>query len=870
MLDQVRRMVLDRSCSVLSFDIFDTVLWRRTPHPADLFAVLGERLRRAGHAPGWLSPGAFRRMRIGAEQEARRRDGKSGTEVSLFDIWGAMPVSIFTPGRLAELVDAEVETERALTVVDLDIAEIVTLARHQDVPTILVSDTYFTEEQLARLLDRPELEALKSARVFRSHQHGLAKGAGLWEIVLDQVGCRPEQLLHIGDNPEADIEKPAELGIRAVHYERVDELFATVLAREHEPEDPFGRLGDHVDLEDGDFGLTSLRAKTLQRSEPGLPTATRTAWRFGASVLGPVLTGFAEWVAKRAYESNIPVLWCPMREGTLLSTLINNAAQARGWAVEARPVWLSRHVTSLAALDPADVAALKTFVRERYRLTVRQLLASLDLRPGEVPALANVLNTVLDNDRIVGLVSAALTESPHLCNRLAITVTRFRERVLRELRDSGMLDAADPAIVDLGWGGTIQYYLGKVLRDAQLEARPAGFYLATDNRSIRAHLAGLRVEGYLGQAGHPHEVVTTLSRSPEVLEQAVNDLCGSLIGFADDGSPVLGPASDSESQQVQRRSVQDGILAFQRQWNRYADNADRPWPDLTGAARDRLAAILVSALKAPTPEEATVFGNWAHEDNFGSATITGVVPDDLAAAIPYLSPNDLADLDMRDAFWPALLAASDPALGAAARALASGAVEPSMFELTAEPSKTRLAVHAGGKWYDGDAQRVRINHNGLSFARLGFWSGGGDIHHVAVAIPGRPAIVRVDWIEVKAVPVGQDSPQIVRWEQPDDFAGLVHAACTWLGGTMFEFETTESAIWLPLAARLGAPVSSGQVTVAFAMLPRSRTGLDQGLPAGSRLTRVSSRVRQEYRARGPVGLASAVARVATRQLRNGQ
>ena len=52
-----------------------------------------------------------------------------------------------------------------------------------DVPTVLVSDTYFTEDQLAHLLDRPELGDLSGVRVFRSHQHGLDKASGLFDIV---------------------------------------------------------------------------------------------------------------------------------------------------------------------------------------------------------------------------------------------------------------------------------------------------------------------------------------------------------------------------------------------------------------------------------------------------------------------------------------------------------------------------------------------------------------------------------------------------------------------------------------------------------------------------------------------------------------
>jgi FMN phosphatase YigB (HAD superfamily) len=868
-LATLERMVADGSCAVLSLDIFDTILWRRVPRPTDVFAILGGRLKSAGVCPEWLPDAAFRRMRIVAEQDARRARGSLGSEVSLFDIWEQMPLSVFQGATLEDLVAAEVRAEREFTVVDLDVAEVIRTAQKHDVPIVLVSDTYFTEDQLGHLLDRPELGDLSGARVFRSHEHGLDKGSGLFEIVLEQLGARPEQLVHMGDNLVADIETAEELGIRTVHYERVGEELGEILDREQEWMDSFGHFGPLLDPENGDFGLTSLRAKTLEAGPYTTINDVRSAWRFGAGVLGPVLTGFAEWVAQRAHETGRSVVWCPMREGTVLSALINNAADARGWDVEARPLWLSRHVASLAALDPVDPDQLEDFLGRSYRLTVRQLLVTLGLRVGEVPALAQLLNHVLDNEWIVTTVRDALLETPHLRNRLSVTATRSRERLMRELRRVGALDGSEIALVDLGWGGTIQYYLSQALRGAGTGVTTAGFYLATDHRSHRVYLAGEHMEGFLGAAGHPHEVVGPLVRSPEVIEQCVNDFCGSLVGFADDGSPVLGSHADSPSQEAERRAAQEGFFAFQRQWYRYVEHGS--WPTLTGAARERLARILVSAMQAPTSAEAALFGKWGHEDNFGSSVVTHLVPDDLVPAIPYMSPADLADLQMRDAFWPALIAASDAHLAAGTRALTSGHVERGMFEMSEDPADSRLSVQdPEGTWNLESWTRVRINHNGLSFARLNFGDRHGLVTGISLAVPGRPAIVRVDWIEFKGLRVGSSEPEIRRWEEPGDFAGLALSGATWLGGNMFEFDSQDAGILLNINERAGAPFSSGQVTVAFAMLPKARTGVPHRLPGASKVIRMSSRLRVEYKARGASGLAGAAARVAARKLRSGE
>ncbi|TMQ93275.1 HAD family hydrolase [Actinomadura soli] len=884
LLEDVHRVIADRACSVLSLDIFDTVLWRRVPRPTDAFALLGSRLRDAGLCPAWVTDATFRRMRIAAEDAARRGRDALGTEVSLFDIWRAMPAGIFGSAPIEQLAGAELRLERELTVVDLDVAELVKAARKQDVQVVLVSDTYFTEDQLAHLLDRPELGPMEDVRIFRSNQHGVAKASGLWEIVLRDLGRGPEQVVHVGDHEVADHEVPSELGIRTVHYRRIDAPYLDVLKREREPVKPFGDHAPDLDDRHGDFGLTSLRAKAVHSGVPFTTSALDVAWRYGAGVLGPVLTGFAEWAAAKAHEAGTRRLWCSMREGELLSRLINEAARARGWDVEARPVWLSRFVTSLAGLDPHDTDAVHGFIRTGYRLTVRQALSVLELHPGDVPGLATELDTIIDNGDIADRVARALTEMPHLCNRLAVTVTAARERMIRSLRNAGALDAAavpgrdgapgELTLVDLGWGGTIQLQLAKALEIARIDVRVSGLYLATGSRAERVYLAGLRAEGYLAQAGHPEHVASAVTRSPEIVEQCVSALCGSLLGFTEDGEPVLGETSDTPTQNAERRTVQDGVLAFQHLWNRYVTAAGGDWPDLTrpGPGRDRLARTLVAALRSPTADEAAVFGNWTHEDNFGSSLVTTLMPADLKPAVPYLSPGDLDDLHMRDSFWPALIAASDTGLGAMARAIADDAIDAEAFDPAGEPYETRLRYRtADDRWHDPIRRRVRINHNGLSFARIAFE------HHdtvdISLAIPGRPAIVRVDWIEAVVIAGGRRREQVLRWDRPEDFVGLHYADCRYLGGNLMEFDTSYAAVWLPLARRAGTPVvSSAQITVAFAMLPQSMTGMAPRMPVdrraerSARAARLTERFREEYRTAGVKGVAAGAGRVARRKL----
>lgn len=862
-LEDVHQMLRDGSCSVLSLDIFDTILWRRVPRPTDLFLLLGERLRREGALPDWVEPHAFRTMRITAEIDSRERRGKLGPEVSIYDIWREMPAEILLSGDIEYYVEAEVTEERRILVPDVDIAELVNTAHAHSVPIVVVSDTYFLQEHLDRFLDRPHLEPLKSARFFRSHEHGVDKAHGLWKVVISGLGVRPGQIVHIGDNKRPDVTAPGKLGVRTVHFTRITDDYESILRREGAPLEPFGVSAPHLDLIEGDYGITSLRAKLIENANlDAVAPDVACSWRYGAAVLGPVLTGFADWAVHRAAERGTKVLWCPMREGEMLADLINKAARSSGLDVVGKPIWLSRHLTSVAALGVLDTDSIHTFMRRRHGMTIGGLLAILQLRPGDVPALADRLDVVLDNGIIADDVATALVETPHLRNRIATTATATRERLLAHLRAAGALDSDDLTIVDLGWGATIQNQLGVALGLAGVPITPAGLYLATDKRSTKVMLRGLRVEGYLGTAGEPVGVVGAITRSPEIVEQGVSSLCGSLLDFTPEGDPILGPIAGSAEQNHARRALHQGVHAFQDEWLRYEGDSDL-WPSFNGGEVPLLGNIIASSITAPTPDEAAVFGAWEHEDNFGSDLVSHVIPTELLPAVRYMSPGDLADLGMRDAFWPQVLAAADPRLASAADAVRSGAVPASVFEPDEPQSETVLRFRTGdGKWHDGPKVPLRINRNGLSFARLNFEAF--DATDISLAIPGRPALVRLDWIEATVTAGGHRHPTPLRWEQAQDFAGLVYAESAWLGGNLVEFHAPHSAVWLSLIDRAGAPVSSAQITIAFAVLPQSLSGLSHRAPQAPRLTRLTARAKAEYRSGGPLALAAGVARIVGR------
>ena len=82
--------------SILSLDIFDTLLLRTCQHPTDVFAEVARSARQSGLVRNGLSPHEFQQIRILAESRARSRNKAlcGSREVNLSEIYQAMPANI--------------------------------------------------------------------------------------------------------------------------------------------------------------------------------------------------------------------------------------------------------------------------------------------------------------------------------------------------------------------------------------------------------------------------------------------------------------------------------------------------------------------------------------------------------------------------------------------------------------------------------------------------------------------------------------------------------------------------------------------------------------------------------------------------------
>jgi len=192
--------------AAVSFDVFDTLFVRPLVDPEDLFDLLGQRF----DIPG------FRELRCTAQVEAFREMAANGqAEITLDGIYACLRG---LPGgiRPEEVRDAEYALELVLTRPNRHLWPVFLEATRQK-PVVVTTDMYLPERFFVELFERhgaPQMPMFVS-----SERNATKRDSGaLFEQVVAELGVEPGQVLHIGDNPLADVQRAREKGLCAFHY----------------------------------------------------------------------------------------------------------------------------------------------------------------------------------------------------------------------------------------------------------------------------------------------------------------------------------------------------------------------------------------------------------------------------------------------------------------------------------------------------------------------------------------------------------------------------------------------------------------------------------------------------------------------------
>ncbi len=750
---------------VLSLDCFDTLLWRRVPKPTDVHLLVGTRLHKEGILAPHLTPHGYAYLRYLAEEEARRRQyAESGSaEVTLEQIHDVLEPAVAVRPLHGESVATELQVERENLFPDLRLASYVReLFKEVPLQLVAVSDTYFSVAQLRSLLDQQQLHGLEFASVYTSSSSGTGKGDRLWQTVLDDLGADPAEVVHIGDNEEADVRCAQRVGVRAFLYPANIQRYLHVEARERiVGTAPYPT--SYCDPVRGDAGLTAIRRRaTWTTPDRELDRDERIAWETGASVLGPVFTGFAQWVHERSQVEGTDRLLFLMREGKFLKELVDRAVPVGDWSPKTRTAWVSREACARASIYDGSAAEFDTFLERLRPPSPVELAGSLGLDASDVPVFDR-LNEDYERtgDRLA--VSRAFLDvvlkEPELLKKVVAKSAERRARLMGYLRRTAGDGDGPVGLVDVGWSGSIQESLETMFDRSEDPIDFRGFYLLAHVGSSGRVLRGSHLQGFLGSTGTNPFDIAAITGGAEIIELVSTSRDGSLLEMEEDDRPILSDPVSGERESACRELVQQGVRAYQDEWLAYRP-PDLPTFETTPTGVDLLTRILKRFVSLPNFDEAVAFGWWLHEENYGSAEAEQLVPPRYGPTIAYRTAEDLHWAPMSELHWTGGAAALiDHDTTDAIFFMREGSIDPGRFSSPPE-GVSKVEVMVGDQQAMSVSIPIARNRRGLSLLE---WKG-----QVpgATAVALRPSeaftLFRLDRLDVIDADAGGDGA-LFRW-----------------------------------------------------------------------------------------------------------
>lgn len=336
--------------SLITYDIFDTVLTRVTATSKGIFALMQHYLvssSKYDNKSHYLREN-FYNLRVNAEAYARNAlIDKNKKEITLDDIYSALGMTgEASPSSLLEIKALEENTEyNASLGIEENIQKIIGSLNKKH-RLVFVSDMYLNKEFVRRLLYKAN-PMLSKQQIYISSQSNAAKWSGdLFRKVKNDRKIAFADWKHIGDNALSDYDAARKLGIKAELYKGSELLPWEKRLIESDESDPYMQL--------------AVGASKNARSNSSNSTL---AFKVGASVGGMLIYTYVRLMLQTSKNRGIKRLYFIARDGYLLKKVADVIIEKYGYEISTHYIYGSRQAWRIPALN-ADKSIYNALFKE--------------------------------------------------------------------------------------------------------------------------------------------------------------------------------------------------------------------------------------------------------------------------------------------------------------------------------------------------------------------------------------------------------------------------------------------------------------------------------------------------------------------------
>lgn len=320
----------------------------------------------------------------------------------------------------------------------------------QDKRVVLISDFYCKTELFERILDQYNLSRF-FYRIYISSDIGLRKSTGsLYRHVLSDMHISPEEMLMMGDNPISDVNIPQKLGIIVKPL-------------------PFDGIINNTERKDVIHAIRKASQKDL------------------LSGYAPIVLLFLNKIYIEAVRQHVDTLLFCAREGQDLLYLFNEFQRVLypDHIINTRYFYVSRRATLSPSLDELEREDFGPVFRQFTQLTVRDFLFSIGFNDDEISDICDSIplssrDYVSNSPRC--MVLSKLRSNEFFKEKYDSKRISNKKMFLAYLYEL-IGDSKKVSLVDIGWKGTIQDNIRKVLGE---EYTVRGFYFGLNENANRS------------------------------------------------------------------------------------------------------------------------------------------------------------------------------------------------------------------------------------------------------------------------------------------------------------------------------------------------------------------------------------------------
>lgn len=208
--------------SVYSFDVFDTLITRKTAQPDGIFALMSKTMCEniLYHSIPKSIRENFFSIRQKAEHTARQTLISVQTQdITLDQIYDIIADEEKLSENQIELIKSlEIKTEEdSVLPINVNIKKL-HKRFNEGKKIILISDMYLPKTVVRSLLRKADA-TLADLPLYISSEYQKTKHSGdLFKLIQEKENINPSQWVHTGDNSNSDIYNPKKIGIQPIYY----------------------------------------------------------------------------------------------------------------------------------------------------------------------------------------------------------------------------------------------------------------------------------------------------------------------------------------------------------------------------------------------------------------------------------------------------------------------------------------------------------------------------------------------------------------------------------------------------------------------------------------------------------------------------